>query len=95
MTILKTAPSPNGRLFMQLRLERGGLLLVCANTLKTKTKKKTGKWPLQGWPRGLGPVLSHVVYMTVLSSAQRQAHGKPFFGVFLRHLLGVVLGRCR
>ena len=33
--------------------------------------------------------------MTVLSSAQRQAHGKPFFGVFLRHLLGVVLGRCR
>ena len=21
-----------------------------------------GKWPGQGWPRGLGPVLSHVVY---------------------------------
>ena len=62
---------------------------------KKKNKKKTGKWPLQGWLRGLGPVLSHVVYMTVHSSAQRQAHGKPFFGVFLRHLLGVVLGRCR
>ena len=23
------------------------------------------------------------------------AHGKPFFRVFLRHLLSVVLGRCR
>ena len=55
MTILKTAPSPNGRLFMQLRLERGGLLLVCANTLKTKTKtKKNGQVALTRLAQGPG-----------------------------------------
>lgn len=35
---------------------KGRLSLVCANTLKKK---------LVGWPRSLGPILSHVVYMTV------------------------------
>ena len=71
---------------------------VITSLRKHSQKKKwrwEGKWPGQGWPRGLGPVLSHVVYMTVHWSAQRQAHGKPFFRVFLRHLLSVVLGRCR
>ena len=39
---------------------KGRLSLVCANTLKKKKKKKR-----VGWPRSLGPILSHVVYMTV------------------------------
>ena len=38
---------------------KGRLSLVCANTLKKKKKKRVG------WPRSLGPILSHVVYMTV------------------------------
>ena len=37
---------------------KGKLSLVCANTLKKKKKRV-------GWSRSLGPILSHVVYMTV------------------------------
>ena len=36
---------------------KGRLSLVCANTLKKRKRV--------GYPRSLGPILSHVVYMTV------------------------------